>query len=42
MAMGEKVEPMTEYEIGKMFIRYSYDLIGNISDFEKISIDGEL
>lgn len=42
MAMGEKIEPMTSYEIGKMFIRYSYDLIGNISDFEKLSISGEL
>lgn len=42
MAMGEKVEKMTSYEIGKMFIRYSYDLIGNISDFEKLSISGEL
>ena len=42
LAMGEKIEPMTEYEIGKMFIRYSYDLIGNIQDFEKLSITGEL
>jgi len=42
LAMGEKVEPMTTYEVGKMFIRYSYDLIGNISDFEKLSISGEL
>lgn len=42
LAMGENVQPMTEYEIGKMFIRYSYDLIGNISDFEKLSISGEL
>ena len=42
LAMGETIEPMTDYEIGKMFIRYSYDLIGNISDFEKLSISGEL
>jgi len=42
LAMGETVESMTDYEIGKMFIRYSYDLIGNISDFEKLSISGEL
>jgi carbamoyl-phosphate synthase large subunit len=42
LAMGEKVEPMSDYEIGKMFIRYSYDLIGNIDDFEKLSISGEL
>jgi carbamoyl-phosphate synthase large subunit len=42
MAMGEKIEPLKSYEIGKMFIRYSYDLIGNISDFEELSINGEL
>ncbi|MFA5300559.1 MAG: ATP-grasp domain-containing protein [Lutibacter sp.] len=42
LALGEKVEPVTEYEFGKMFIRYSWDLIGDISDFEKIIIYGEL
>ncbi|KGL64009.1 ATP-grasp domain-containing protein [Polaribacter sp. Hel1_85] len=42
LAMGEKVIPVTEYEYGKMFIRYSWDLIGDISDFEKIIIFGEL
>jgi len=42
LAMNMPVEKMTEYQIGKMFIRYSYDLIGEISDFEKISILGEL
>ena len=42
LAMGEKVDPMVEYAVGKMFIRYSYDLIGNIQDFEKLSITGEL
>ena len=41
LAMGEKVEPMTEYAVGKMFIRYSWDFIGDISDFEKINITGE-
>jgi carbamoyl-phosphate synthase large subunit len=42
LAMGEKVKPVTEYESGKMFIRYSWDLIGDIADFEKIIIFGEL
>ncbi len=42
LALGHEVAPMTDYEVGKMFIRYSYDLIGNLSDFEKISIKGEL
>ncbi|MDO9276557.1 MAG: ATP-grasp domain-containing protein [Lutibacter sp.] len=42
LAMGEKVKPVTEYVSGKMFIRYSWDLIGDIADFEKIIIFGEL
>ncbi len=42
LAMGEEVKPVTEYEYGKMFIRYSWDLIGDIADFEKIIIFGEL
>lgn len=42
LALGEKVEPVTEYEFGKMFIRYSWDLIGDIADFEKIIVFGEL
>lgn len=42
LAMGEKVNPVAEYDSGKMFIRYSWDLIGDIADFEKIIIFGEL
>jgi len=42
LAMGMDVEPFKNYVSGTMFIRYSYDLIGNISQFEKLSIEGEL
>ena len=42
IGMGEKVEPFEEYEVGKMFIRYSYDMIVNLKEFEKISTLGEL
>ncbi len=42
MALGEDVEPFAEYKSGKMFIRYSYDLIVDISEFEKISTTGEI
>ncbi|MFT6747620.1 MAG: carbamoyl-phosphate synthase large subunit [Glaciecola sp.] len=42
LAMGEKVEPFTDYDAGKMFIRYSYDMIVNLDEFEKISTLGEL
>ncbi|MEI6275405.1 MAG: ATP-grasp domain-containing protein [Prolixibacteraceae bacterium] len=42
MAMGEQVEPFKDYEAGKMFIRYSWDLITNVGEFQKISGMGEL
>jgi carbamoyl-phosphate synthase large subunit len=42
LAMGEKVEPMSSYSAGTMFVRYSYDMIGDISQFEKLSMTGEL
>ncbi len=42
LAMGNKVKPFKNYEVGKMFIRYSYDMIVNMSEFEQISTAGEL
>ena len=42
LALGEKVEPYKTYEVGKMFIRYSYDMIVDLKKFEKISTMGEL
>jgi carbamoyl-phosphate synthase large subunit len=42
LALGMKVEPLTKYEVGKMFVLYSYDLITDVSSFEKLSIQGEL
>ncbi|MDD3079013.1 MAG: ATP-grasp domain-containing protein [Paludibacter sp.] len=42
MALGEKVEPFTKYEVGKIFIRYAWDLITNIREFQMISANGEL
>ena len=42
LALGMEVEPYTEYEVGKMFIRYSYDLITDMKEFEKLSTLGEL
>ncbi len=41
LALGKEVKPMTDYKTGTMFIRYSWDLIGDISDFERINIQGE-
>ena len=42
MALGEPVEPFINYEVGKMFIRYSWDLITDVTEFQKISGTGEL
>ncbi|NNU34139.1 ATP-grasp domain-containing protein [Mucilaginibacter sp. S1162] len=42
MAMGEDVEPFTQYTVGKMFIRYSWDHIIDIADFQQFSAFGEL
>ncbi len=42
LALGMDVEPYAEYEVGKMFIRYSEDLITDLKEFEKLSTQGEL
>jgi carbamoyl-phosphate synthase large subunit len=42
LAMGEKVAPYNTYDVGKLFIRYSFDMIIELSEFEKISTIGEL
>ena len=42
LALGKEVVPFTSYEVGKMFIRYSFDLITDVHEFEKLSVKGEL
>ena len=42
MAFGEKIEPFKKYEVGKMFIRYAWDLITDVGEFQQISGTGEL
>lgn len=42
LALGETVEPMKKYKSGTIFVRYSYDLICDIGEFEKLSLTGEL
>jgi len=41
LALGMEVVPFREYEVGKMFVRYSYDLIVDIDKYERISTKGE-
>ncbi len=42
LALGMEVKPMTQYDIGRMFVRYSYDMIVDIEQFQQISVNGEL
>ncbi|HNX42875.1 MAG TPA: ATP-grasp domain-containing protein [Bacteroidales bacterium] len=42
LALGRKVEPYETYEAGKLFIRYSYDMIVSRERFEELSVNGEL
>jgi carbamoyl-phosphate synthase large subunit len=42
LALGEKVEAFTEYTVGKMFVRYAWDMIVSIEEFQQISTLGEL
>ncbi|RLD59993.1 MAG: biotin carboxylase, partial [Bacteroidetes bacterium] len=42
LALGEEVKPFTEYKVGKMFIRYSWDMIVDVDEFHKLSTMGEL
>ena len=42
LALGKKVAPFKDYTVGKMFIRYAWDMIVDREEFEQISIYGEL
>jgi carbamoyl-phosphate synthase large subunit len=42
LALGANVPTMEHYQTGKMFIRYSWDMLGDIGQFEKITMNGEL
>lgn len=42
LALGMDVKPMTDYKIGKMFVRYSYDMIVDLEKFAAISINKEI
>jgi len=42
LALGKKVKPFETYEVGKIFLRYSWDLITDIKQFEEITVKGVL
>ncbi len=41
-AVGMEQAPFQDYEVGKMFIRYSWDLITDIKEYQQIATMGEL
>ncbi|RYE21926.1 MAG: ATP-grasp domain-containing protein [Sphingobacteriaceae bacterium] len=41
MALGEEVAPFETYQTGKVFIRYAWDLITDIAEFQQIAAFGE-
>lgn len=42
MALGKEIVPFEQYFAGKMFVRYAWDNIVDIEDFQKLSAFGEL
>jgi len=42
LALGQEVKPMISYKIGKMFVRYSYDMIVDLEKFAVISMNKEI
>jgi len=42
LALGMEVQPMHSYKIGKMFVRYSYDMIVDLEKFAAISMNKEI
>lgn len=42
LALGIETRPFEDYAVGKMFIRYSWDMIVDLKEFQQISTYGEL
>jgi carbamoyl-phosphate synthase large subunit len=42
LTLGMDVTPFTRYDVGKMFIRYSYDMIVDLELFSRLTTSGEL
>lgn len=41
LALGMTVTPFETYDVGKMFVRYSFDMIVDIKQFEQLTTKGE-
>jgi carbamoyl-phosphate synthase large subunit len=42
LALGKDIQPFKEYEVGTMFVRYSYDNIARLEDFQNLTTTGYL
>lgn len=42
LALGEQVPPMPPYDVGTLFLRHSNDIICRLSDYESLTVRGEL
>ena len=42
LALGLQIKPFKKFDVGKIFVRYSYDMIIDWNDFEKISTQSEI
>ena len=42
LTLGMEVNPITRYDVGKMFVRYSYDMIVDLELFSELTTTGEL
>lgn len=42
LALGKSVQPFTAYAVGTIFIRYSWDFIADMKQFEALTVHGEL
>ena len=42
LGMNQSVDPFNEYQAGKMFVRYAWELITDISEFQSFSTQGVL
>lgn len=42
LALGEAVTPFEDYQTGKMFIRYAWDNIVDVNEFQQLTAFGEL
>jgi Predicted ATP-grasp enzyme len=42
LALGMEVKPFDRYDVGKMFVRYSYDMIVDLDRYSSLTINGEL